>query len=784
MQARSVAAAVNAEAGAGILPHQTFLSLCMPAYNEEANIEHTLESACAILPEFVQRFEIVIANDGSRDGTAGAVARYGLRDPRVRLVNLEQNLGYGGALSSALRAARGDLVAFTDSDGQFSMLDLPNLLSHVHSCDVVVGYRYPRADPWYRSLNAFAWNRLVRILFGVKVRDLDCAFKLFRREVLEEIEMTSNGAAINAQILAQVFQKRLRIREVPVGHYPRYHGAPTGARFKVILKAFRELPQLWKYRSRPACQQTRELPTVLGSRPACANGTSHGSWSRGPAGRMERVNGSGKILAETNGHRSALKSRPGLLPAPRGHAAPAHPLKVCMLAACPFPANHGTPGSIREMSEALVEIGHEVHVVTYHIGEDIPVCGPRIHRIPRFTSESSVVVGPTLRRPLYDLLMVYTALKVIRRYRIDLIHAQGYEATLAAWLCRLVTGVPIIYSGHNIMAPDLPGYGFIRPAWLARGLGRLLDVAIPRLADRLVPHSGGLARFFAESGLGAHSEPIVNFGIDLSRIPHGDQAALRRKYDLGDAPVVLYAGVLDEFQRLDLLLGAMVGVVGTQPGAKLLVVQTIPNERHVAELRRAARELGLESAVVITEPQPLEAARELLAVADVAVAPRPQTPGFSIKLLNYMAARKPCVLFASSASEGLSQENAILAMPDSPQALADGILKVLGDPSLSHRLAKNGFTFVKANHDRRVVAERIVQAYLRALSSLGRAVLPARREIAAEVPDDLRLSAPVDILRPNQVRSASPANAPWFFNIATANLSDRFRLEALCELGA
>src|SRR3974377_935868 len=98
-------------------------------------------------------------------------------------------------------------------------------------------------------------------------------------------------------------------------------------------------------------------------------------------------------------------------------------LKICELAACPFPANHGTPGSIREMSEAIAQRGHEVHIVTYHIGEDIPVRGPIIPRIPRLTGESAVVVGPTMRRPLYDLLMVFKALQVISRHRVDLIHA-------------------------------------------------------------------------------------------------------------------------------------------------------------------------------------------------------------------------------------------------------------------------------------------------------------------------------------------------------------------------
>src|SRR5581483_840896 len=111
-------------------------------------------------------------------------------------------------------------------------------------------------------------------------------------------------------------------------------------------------------------------------------------------------------------------------------------LRVLVLAACPFPANHGTPGSIREIVESLSDIGHEVHVVTYHFGEDIPVRGPTMHRIPKLLPERSITVGPTSRRPLYDLLLVFKSLAVIRRHRPQVIHAHGYEAGLAAWLCR------------------------------------------------------------------------------------------------------------------------------------------------------------------------------------------------------------------------------------------------------------------------------------------------------------------------------------------------------------
>jgi glycosyltransferase involved in cell wall biosynthesis len=398
------------------------------------------------------------------------------------------------------------------------------------------------------------------------------------------------------------------------------------------------------------------------------------------------------------------------------------PLRICMLAACPFPANHGTPGSIREMAEAVVRCGHEVHIVTYHFGEDIPVVGPRVHRIPALTGEAQVIVGPTVRRPLYDLQLVFKTLQVIRDHQPDLLHAHGYEAALAAWLCRLATGVPVVYSGHNTMADELPSYRFIRPQWLARGLAALLDGLVPRLGNRCLPHSANIARFFERHGLRERTEPVVNFGIDVDHMASGDGAGVRQCYGLGSAPVVLYSGVLDRFQRMDLLLDAMALLCRQEPAAKLLVVVTVPQEEHLAGIRARATALGITDRVVLTSPQPLDAVRHLLRAGDVAVVPRPQAPGFPIKLLNYMAAQKPCVLFASSASTGLvNGENCVLAAPDDASALAGGLLEVLRDAELARRLAANGHRFVRAHHDRLLIAGQVCAAYYRTLEQAGRA---------------------------------------------------------------
>jgi glycosyl transferase family 2 len=232
-------------------PLSTPFSLCLPCYNEAAVIEEVLCGACAVLPEFLEEFEIIVVDDGSADATAEVVEQLSDRDDRIRLVRHPVNRGYGAAVSTALRAAQGQWICFTDGDGQFNFLDLPQLLVDAHEADVVIGYRFRRAEGHLRRLNAHSWNRLVRHLLGVRVRDLDCAFKLFPRWVVEGIQLSAQGACVSAEILAQCFRGGLVIREVPVNHFPRAAGKATGANIKVVAKAFQELPLVWRYRSSP-----------------------------------------------------------------------------------------------------------------------------------------------------------------------------------------------------------------------------------------------------------------------------------------------------------------------------------------------------------------------------------------------------------------------------------------------------------------------------------------------------------------------------------------------------
>ncbi len=224
------------------------LSVFFPAHNEEENITETLRDAIKILDSTarIAGWEIIVVNDGSTDGTKAAVREVMAQEPRVKIVNHDANMGYGMALQSGIKAATLDYVFFTDADLQFYIEEIAKLIEFIPEYDVVIGYRNPRRDPFMRLVNGAGWNFLNRAIFGLKVKDIDCAFKIFRREALQSITITSHGAMISAEILIKLKQKGYTIREVPVSHRRRVHGVMTGAKPSVIVKAFRELLGFWK----------------------------------------------------------------------------------------------------------------------------------------------------------------------------------------------------------------------------------------------------------------------------------------------------------------------------------------------------------------------------------------------------------------------------------------------------------------------------------------------------------------------------------------------------------
>jgi glycosyltransferase involved in cell wall biosynthesis len=221
------------------------LSLVLPAYNEAENIEPVVLAALETLPLYTDCAEIIVVDDGSRDATADIVQRLAARDDRVRLVRHPRNRGYGAALASGFRVATGDSIMFMDADRQFDIRDLRLLAPFAADYDIVAGFRMERSDPLHRRVFAELFNVAVRILFGVHLRDIDCAFKLFRGDLLRALTLTTSGALINTEIQAKARRRGARLQQVGVHHYPRIAGQPTGGSPRVILRALPETLRLW-----------------------------------------------------------------------------------------------------------------------------------------------------------------------------------------------------------------------------------------------------------------------------------------------------------------------------------------------------------------------------------------------------------------------------------------------------------------------------------------------------------------------------------------------------------
>lgn len=217
------------------------LSIVVPAYNEEPNVAGTVREIAKVAPRLSMDYEILVVNDGSRDRTGEIVRELMQEIPHSRLLEHYPNRGYGGALKAGFASASYDLIAFVPADGQFLFAEIDLFLSLIASADIVCGYRARRQDNLLRRLNGWGWNSAVRLLFGYLARDIDCGFKLLRREVLDRVPLPSDGAMIDTELLAGARARGFRIADVPVTHLPRVAGEATGANPRVILRAFREL---------------------------------------------------------------------------------------------------------------------------------------------------------------------------------------------------------------------------------------------------------------------------------------------------------------------------------------------------------------------------------------------------------------------------------------------------------------------------------------------------------------------------------------------------------------
>jgi glycosyltransferase involved in cell wall biosynthesis len=367
-----------------------------------------------------------------------------------------------------------------------------------------------------------------------------------------------------------------------------------------------------------------------------------------------------------------------------------NPLRIAVVAACPFPTLQGSQVLIRQHAQAMAARGHAVHIVAYHLGlrarqssaTQAPVGdGYRLHRIPAIPFFRRMRSGPSIGKPLLDLLLALKLFRVARRERIDVFHAHNVEGVLAAWPAARLLRKPIVFHAHTLMAAELPAYFESAIARnLAARIGRWLDACLPRLANCTIVLSQEARAAFA--GLGTPQDRLVHIPPGIEERQFGVRATagdVHARYKLGDGPLAIYTGNLDPYQGLDDLLCAFSRVRRAVPLAQLIIASHATPNGSLDLSGDGVRYLPVRD---------FDEAAALLAAGDVAVCPRPACFGYPIKLLNYMSAGKAIVCAAGSA-RGIDHLDNGYVYPDGDiEALAAGLIRILSDPSLAVRLGR------------------------------------------------------------------------------------------------
>ncbi len=357
-----------------------------------------------------------------------------------------------------------------------------------------------------------------------------------------------------------------------------------------------------------------------------------------------------------------------------------------MIAACPFPVAQGSQVYIKQMTEALVKRGHHLHLVCYHFGTYHEEYNFTIHRIPRLTTYSRYRAGPSLQKPFLDLMLSLKLWQVVKKEKIDIIHAHNYEAALAGLLVRTMTGIPVIFNSHNVLSDEL--YTYFRLPFtksIAKTTAWLLDTYIPKKADYCITVSEESIKFLIRKGVPQERIKFIPPGINYSFRGIFNSQAIREKYHLGENSLIIYTGNLDGYQNIDFLF-EVIKIVAHSLSNFTLVIITTSDYNHYQIL---ARTMGIERYLIFIPHTTFTQVQEILAASTIAVSPRTSWSGFPIKLLNYMAAGKAIVAAEGSAKGIKHFHNGIIVNNDDSRGFAEAIVRLLRDPDLASRLGYN-----------------------------------------------------------------------------------------------
>jgi glycosyltransferase involved in cell wall biosynthesis/GT2 family glycosyltransferase len=396
--------------------------------------------------------------------------------------------------------------------------------------------------------------------------------------------------------------------------------------------------------------------------------------------------------------------------------APGRPLRIAVVAACPLPHSRGTPVRVLRTAEALAARGHEVHVVTYHLGTSPAPEALRFHRIPTVPTYRRYAPGPSVQKlTLIDALLARELWRVLRAHEIDVIHAHHYEGLLVASTVAARTGHPVVYDAHTLLESELPFYPLPAPKSALRGAGRWLDRLLPRRAAHIIVVTDSIRTSMVRAGIAPERITVVPNGVEgLVLIDAADDGRS------GDEPTLIFTGNLAPYQRIDLLLRVFAELRGRGHAVRLQIVTESAFDAYEA----MAESLGVRAHIDVVQAG-FEAVPAHLARAAVALNPRTACDGIPMKLLNYMAAARPIVSFAGAAGYLTHGETALLAPDDDVPAFADAVASVLRDPALAQRLGSRARELVRRSYTWDASAEQIEAVFTHLLAA--RAPQPATR---------------------------------------------------------
>lgn len=379
--------------------------------------------------------------------------------------------------------------------------------------------------------------------------------------------------------------------------------------------------------------------------------------------------------------------------------------RIAMIAACPFPAARGTPIRIQRIADELARRGHDVDVITYHMGSGVVQPAYRTHRIANVRTYQKESPGPSLQKLLIlDPLLALKALRLARACPYDVIHAHHVEGLLAALPARRITQAPLVFDAHTLLESELPYYRLGVPRRLLGWLGGRIDAWLPACADHVIAVSEQIRVAMVDrAGLQKDSVSLIPNGVESQFF--GQQGAATPAVE-NSVPRVVFSGNLAAYQGIDLLLEAFGRAVRQRPDLRLRILTSDSFETYEGR----ARNLGIRDKIDIRQVALVDLPGELSA-ATVAVNPRVACDGLPQKLLNYMAAGCPIVSFAGSARHLEHERTAWIVADGDVESFANGIVRLAGDRRLASDLGEHAREFVRARMSWGHAATRIEQVY-------------------------------------------------------------------------